>query len=194
MLLSPGTPTTFYKTEADEADGAKGGGRVSALLTLGTEPPVPGVFGWSSPRPTDASSDRAGVPPLWQLVGTSVPASTQGLNWGGLVRGAAQVRQLSPSSWGLATLGMWLPMGDVEAHRAARPDLLGATGHSPGSGLSGLGPNFVALHGSSHDEEDHGSSHNEEDLTTWQLYLPAGPDRRRPVLGQYLTSSAILLP
>ena len=95
-----------------------------------------------------------------------MPASTQGLNWGGLVCGAAQVPQLSPSSRGLATLGMWLPMGDVEAHRAARPDLLGATGHSPGSGLSGLGPNFVALHGSSHDEEDHGSSHNEEDLTT----------------------------
>ena len=93
------------ETEEDEDRLAKGGGRASALLTLVTESPVPAVSGWSSPRPTDAFSDRAGVPPLWQLVGISVPAPTHGIDLGDLVRahvrGIGQWRQLSPSSWGL---------------------------------------------------------------------------------------------
>ena len=119
------------------------------MLTLVTESPVPGVFGWSSPGPTDASSERVGVPPLQQLVGISVPAPTQGLNWGGLVRGAEQARQLSPSSRGLASRGMWQPLGVGGApfpwRGAPWSGLHGAVSQSPGTDLSRSVPKLVAL-------------------------------------------------
>ena len=140
------------------------------MLILVTESPVPAVSGWSSPRPTDAFSDRAGVPPLWQLGGISVPAPTQGFVLGDLVRGIGQWRQLSPSSWGLAPRGKWLPMGDVRT----RPDQFRATGQLPGP--ASAGPKLLALPpGSSHNDEDQGSSHNDEDLTASPFHRAVEP-------------------
>ena len=166
----------FTNTEAGEEDGAKVGRRASALLTLVAVPPVPAVSGWSSPRPTDAFSDRAGVPPLWQLGGISVPAPTQGFVLGDLVRahvrGIGQWQQLSPSSWGLAPRGMWLPMGDV----CTRPGQLGATGQLPGPASPRSSPKILALLlGASQNEADQGSSHNDEDLTASPFHRAVEP-------------------